>query len=154
MKKLQALYTKNANKIIEQATKEKSAIKNLNFLIDLVMVFSNIEPALDKPQTLNEAWNHPNKKSWRKWQEAIWKEFANMNKQQVWQKMLKSLMLSNCRYIKNDWVFKIKHNSMYQACLAACGYSQVPGIDFSKSYSQVVKNITFCILLLKMIHFG
>ena len=43
---------------------------------------------------------------------------------------------------------------MYQACLVACGYSEVPGIDFFENYSPVVNNITFCILLLGVIHFG
>ena len=33
MKKLQALYNNNANKIIKQAAQEKGTIKNLNFLI-------------------------------------------------------------------------------------------------------------------------
>ena len=77
-----------------------------------------------------------------------------MNKQQVWQKVLKSCMPPNCRCIKNKWVFKIKHNGVYWACLAACGYSQVPDINFSKSYSPVVNSIIFCILLIIVIHFG
>ena len=34
MKKLQTLYNDDANKIAEQATNEKSAFENLNFLID------------------------------------------------------------------------------------------------------------------------
>ena len=36
IKKLQALYNDDANKIIKKVTKEKSAIKNLNFLINLL----------------------------------------------------------------------------------------------------------------------
>ena len=83
MKKLQALYNDNANKIVKQAAWEESTNENLNFLIDLVIVESGTKPSLDEPQTFNEAWNHPNKESWRKWQEAIHKDFNNMNKQQV-----------------------------------------------------------------------
>ena len=60
MKKLQALYNNDANKIVDQGTQEKSAIKNLNFLIILVMVSSDTEPSLDEPQRFNKAWNHPN----------------------------------------------------------------------------------------------
>ena len=41
MKKLQALYNEDANKIIKEATQNKNAIKNLNFLIDLAMVTSD-----------------------------------------------------------------------------------------------------------------
>ena len=36
----------------------------------------------------------------------------------------------------------------------ACRYSQLPGIDFSENYSWVVYDVTFCILLLMVLHFG
>ena len=74
---------------------------------------------MDEPQMFNEACNHSNKESHIEWSEAIYKEFVNMNKQQVWPKMLKSPMATNGRCIKIKWVFKIKHNSVYQACLIA-----------------------------------
>ena len=64
--KLQALYSNNANKILEQTKQEKSAIKKLNFLIDLAMVSNYIKPILDEPQMFNKAWNHPNEESHRK----------------------------------------------------------------------------------------
>ena len=47
MKKLQALYNDNANKIVKQATWEKGAIENLNFLINMAMVSNNFKPTLD-----------------------------------------------------------------------------------------------------------
>ena len=34
-----------------------------------------------------------------------------------------------------------------------CGYSQVPGASFSENYSPIMNDITFCILLLMVIHF-
>ena len=68
--------------------------------------------------------------------------------------MLKILMPPNHRCIKNDWVFKIKHNGVYLVHLVACGYSQVPSVDFSGKYSPIVNYITFCILLLMVFHFG
>ena len=46
-----------------------------------------------------------------------------MKKQQVWQKTHESLMPPYHRCIKNKWVFKIKHNGMYQVGLVAYGYS-------------------------------
>ena len=96
MKKLQALYNDNASKIVKEASQEKSANKNLNFLIDLAMVASNPKPTEDEPQMFNKAWNHPNAESWKKWQEAICKEFNDMNKEQRWQKMHVNLMQPNC----------------------------------------------------------
>ena len=143
MKKFQALYNDDANKIIEQATNEKSVIKNLNILIYLSMVNTNTEFVPEEPKTFTESWNHPNLNFHAKWHEAIKKEFANMNKQQVWHKIKKSLVPPNQRCIKNKWVLKIKHNSVYRVHLVPCGYSQVPGIDFSENYSPVVNDVTF-----------
>ena len=42
---------------------------------------------------------------------------------------------------------------MYRLRLVACGYSQVPGIDFSENYSPVVNDVTLHILLLMVLHF-
>ena len=56
--------------------------------------------------------------------------------------MLQSLMSSNSKCIKNKWIFKIKHNGVYQVHLVAHGYSQVPGVDFSENYSPVVNDPT------------
>ena len=109
MKKLQASYNKDANKIIKQATKEKSATKNLNILINLAMVTSDTKPVPEEPMTFNEAWDHPNTNSCVKQWEVIYKEFANINKQQVWRMTSKSFMPPNCRCMKNERVFKIKH---------------------------------------------
>ncbi len=42
---------------------------------------------LAEPRTFQEAWNHPDPERCMKWREAIRKEFADMNKQQVWRKV-------------------------------------------------------------------
>ena len=55
---------------------------------------------------------------------------------------------------KNKWVIKIKCNGVYQACLIAWGYSQVPGINFSENYSPVVNDVIFRIIMLMLLHFG
>ena len=132
-KKLHAWYNDYANKFIKQATKEKGAIENLNFLIDLASVFTDTKPVLEEPKTFAEAWNHPNANSCTKWQEAIKKEFTDMNKQQGRFKTSKSPMPPNWRCVKSKWVFKIKHNDVYGMHLVPCGYNQVPSIDFSEN---------------------
>ena len=43
---------------------------------------------------------------------------------------------------------------MYQVHIIACEYSQVLGVNFSENYSPIVNNVTFCILLLMVLHFG
>ena len=118
------------------------------------MVTSDTKPVPEEPKTFNETCNYPNANFHMKWQEAVCNEFADMIKQQVWHMTCKSLMTLNCMCIKNKLVFKIKHNSVYQVHLIACGYSQVSGIDFSESYYLVVNDITFCFLLLLVLHFG
>ena len=69
--------------------------ENLKFLIDLAttaMVSEDIMPMEDEPQTFNKAWNHPI---------PIIKEIARghtkiaQQKNELWKKMLKSLMTPN-----------------------------------------------------------
>ena len=62
-------------------------------------------------------------------------------------------MPPNCKSIKNK-CFKIKPNGVYQVYLVAYGYSQIPCVNFSKSYSPKVNNITFHILLLMVLNFS
>ena len=66
MKKLRGSYNDDANKIAKKGTKEKSAIKNLNFLINLSMVSKDTKPVPEEPKTFTKAWNHPNANSCKK----------------------------------------------------------------------------------------
>jgi Reverse transcriptase (RNA-dependent DNA polymerase) len=36
----------------------------------------------------------------------------------------------------------------------ACGYSQIPGIDFNKSFAPVINDVSFCIILIAKIMWG
>jgi hypothetical protein len=54
----------------------------------------------------------------------------------------------NCRCIKNIWIFKVKRNGIFRARLVACGYSQVPGIDFSESFAPVLNDIIIRFILI------
>jgi hypothetical protein len=49
------------------------------------------------------------------------------------------------------WVFKIKRNGIFRARLVACGYSQVPGVDFQESFAPVINDVIFRILLIMML---
>ena len=77
----------------------------------------------------------------RVYSKRIWwhEEAAGMEKD-AWESYT-----SHCRCVKNKCIFKIKPNNVYKACLVACGYSQIAGVNFSKNYSQVFNTITFCI---------
>ena len=76
-----------------------------------------------------------------------------MNKHHVWQKIKRSQIPSDQRCVKSKWVFKIKRNGVYRARIVACGYSQIPGVDFSENYSPVVNDITYCLLIVAIIIF-
>src|SRR6056300_1140278 len=77
-----------------------------------------------------------------------------MIKRKVWRQIKKRDIPPDRRCVKCKWVFKIKRNGVYRARLVACGYSQIPGVDFTENYSPVVNDVTFCLLILTMILMG
>jgi hypothetical protein len=52
----------------------------------------------------------------------------------VYKKIEKSELPDNRVCVKNKWIFKMKRNGIFRARLVACGYSQVPGIEFQESF--------------------
>ena len=77
-----------------------------------------------------------------------------MDSRQVWRKIKRSDIPKDRRLVKSRWVFKVKCNGVFRARLVACGYSQIPGVDYSANYSPVINDITFRMLLLTMMYFG
>jgi hypothetical protein len=82
-----------------------------------------------------------------------------MEKKQVWEVMKKEDIPQDRRTIKCNWIFKIKRNGVFRARLVACGYSQIPGVNFNKSlffYMNVHKGMdqddNTCLLLKKTIY--
>jgi hypothetical protein len=55
-----------------------------------------------------------------------------MEKRGVWEIIDEKVIPINCQCIKNKWILKVIRNGIFQARLVACGYRQVPGIDFSE----------------------
>ena len=45
--------------------------------------------------------------------------------------------------VKSKSVFKVKQNGVFRARLVACGYSQVPRVDFHDSFTPVVNDLSF-----------
>jgi Reverse transcriptase (RNA-dependent DNA polymerase) len=73
---------------------------------------------------------------------------------EAWKKVKRSSIPKGQLCIKCKWAFDIKHNGVFQACLVACGYSQIPGVDFRHAYSPVINDHTFCLILLIQLTFG
>ena len=47
------------------------------YLTTVVMATDNKMTMYLEPSNFNEAWNHPDEESWRKWHKAIRKEFGD-----------------------------------------------------------------------------
>ena len=104
-----------------------------------------------KPTNFQEAWNHKNDEMKKRWRDAIRKEFRDMTRRGVWKNYKKKDIPAGRQCIKNKWVFECKRSGVFRARLVACGYSQIPGVDFTESYAPVINDVTWRILLAIMI---
>ena len=48
-------------------------------------------------------------------------------------------------------VFKVKRNGVHHVRLVAKGFSQIPGMYFTDNYSQVVNDVTFRVVVTRML---
>jgi hypothetical protein len=64
------------------------------------------------------------------------------------------------RVVRNKWVFKLKQNSegsidRYKARLqVAKGFDQVDGLDFTETFSPVIKPTTVILILVVAVHYN
>ena len=105
------------------------------------------------PANFKAAWDHADPFQREKWREAVNKELGKMAEMKVFKIVKRKNIPSNKRCVKYRWVFDIKRNGTFRARLVACGYSQIPGIDFTDSFSPVTNDVTFRILLIYAILF-
>lgn len=113
-----------------------------DFHIDSLMATAS---SSQEPLTFRDAMNSPEKDEWYGAMEV---ELGSMVKNNVWELVDRP---KNVNIVKNKWVFKKKYDSTgnlnrYKARLVACGYSQKEGIDYSDTYSPVVRHSTLRIL--------
>jgi hypothetical protein len=102
-------------------------------------LFSTV--TVKEPTTYEEAINSEKKEDQIKWKSTIDKELKEMEKRGLWEIIDVKNIPINRQCIKNKWIFKVKRNGIFRARLVACGYSQVPGIDFSESFAPVLQNL-------------
>ena len=74
-----------------------------------------------------------------------------MDHNKVWKKVKRSVIPEGRRCVKHKWVLEIKRNGVFRARLVACGYSQVPGVDFTEVFSPVCNDVTFRLVIVLMI---
>jgi Reverse transcriptase (RNA-dependent DNA polymerase) len=92
---------------------------------------------------LKQLGNHPNSKDRELWTAAINKELGDMDNKKVWEVINKEDVPEGRRTIKCNGIFKINRNGIFRARLVACGYRQIPGIDFKESSAPVINDVSF-----------
>ena len=105
----------------------------------------------DEPQSFQEAWWDPDLVARDKWQEAIHLDFKKMLDMGVWRHVKRKDCPNDHRLVGCRWVFKVKKNGVYHARLVAKGFSQIPGMDFTDDYSPAVNDVTFRVVVARML---
>jgi len=103
------------------------------------------------PKSYKEAWDHPDPKMRARWRKAFQKELDSMIKRNVWKVIKKKDMPKGRRCVRSKWVFDIKRNGTFKVRLVACGYTQIPGVDFTDSFAPVITDVSWRILIVVML---
>ena len=69
----------------------------------------------------------------------------------VWRHVKRRDHPQDHRLVGCRWVFKVKRNGVYNTRLMAKGFSQIPGMDFTDNYSPVVNDVTFRVVVARML---
>jgi hypothetical protein len=105
------------------------------------------------PKTFEEAWYHDCPFQRKLWREAIMNEVDKMKLYGVYKVIKRSKIPHGRKCVKHKWVLDIKRNGIFRARLVACGYSQQPGVDFTDTYSPVINDAVFrLILIIQMVY--
>ena len=148
MKLLESSFNPEASKIIENIEQGREIILNQ---ANVALFSGGIQV---EPTTFSQAWDHHNPMEREKWRNAIKKEFSDMESKKVWETIKKEDVPMERRTIKCKWIFKIKRNGVFRARLVACGYSQIPGVDFNESFAPVINDVSFRVMLIAKLMWG
>ena len=148
MRLLESSFNPDATRIIEDIEQGR------DILLDQVNIALFSGKIIEEPTSFDEAWNCQDHVDRYKWRSAIQKEFNDMESKKVWEIVKKEDIPKDRRCIKCKWIFKMKRNGVFRARLVACGYSQIPGIDFNESYAPVINDVSFRIMLIAKLVWG
>lgn len=131
----------------------KTRSKSGNFKPKLLVMSKHplkVEPSPVEHTCVTQALSDPN------WKRAIDEEYKALVHNDTWE-----LVPFSTRFnvVRNKWVFKLKLNpdgsiQRYKARLIAKGFLQTSKVDFSETYSPVVKAATVGVVLTLAVHYG
>ena len=105
----------------------------------------------DEPQSFQEAWWDPDLIAKEKWREAICLEFKKMLDTDAWRHGKREDHPNDHRLVGCRWVFKVKRSGVYCARLVAKGITQIPCMHSTDNYSPVVNDVTFRVVVARML---
>ena len=125
--------------------------KTLNeWLHEITFVTSTMSHP-DEPQSFQEAWWDPDLVFIDKWRDAIHLEFKRMLDMGVWRHVKRKDHPNDNRLVGCRWVFEVKRNGVYHARRVAKGFSQIPGVYCTDNYSPVINDVTFRVIVARML---
>jgi hypothetical protein len=143
--KLKSRFKPNPTRFIENSDSGRELV------LEKADIAPNFIDCLKVPETFEDSYYHPNHGERMKWREAISKELNEMKEKEVYEK---SELPNGRTCIKNKCAFKIQLNVIFRVPLVACGYSQVPGVDFQENCAPMINDVTFRILLIMMLNWN
>ncbi|KAH9104773.1 hypothetical protein AeMF1_019279 [Aphanomyces euteiches] len=101
---------------------------------------------IPEPRNVKEAVGGPNAKEW---QDAMKKELDGLVANGTWEVVERP---PGGNIVSHKWVFKVKYDytgqvDKFKARLVARGFTQRYGVDYSKTYSPVIKQASVRIIL-------
>jgi hypothetical protein len=90
-----------------------------------------------------------------RWVEAMQQEFDALQSNNTWTLCPRPL---HHNVIRNKWVFKIRRKAdgnveRFKSRLVAKGFDQMSGVDYTETFSLVIKPSTIRIILALAVHF-
>lgn len=127
-------------RVVRDKANIKPSERYNDFLLD-VLVAEGQEPV-----NFNQAINSDEADQWS---QALLEEMSSLNQNQVWELVQP---LKDKSIIKNRWVYKIKKDTniriiRYKARLVAKGNNQKEGIDYTETFSPVVRFASIRVIL-------
>ena len=129
------------NSVQKENEQEPEIVESINKDAEVHSIYSTIlmsDPGEPKSYQSTTQGNDKDK-----WTLAIKSENENFYKQEVWKKFPRN-KLDGRKPLGSQWVFKIKREDddsiQYKVHVVVKGYVQIPGVDFTDSFSPVATN--------------